>query len=140
MPFANLLGLRMANSPSQSLPSLGGRRSRQGSNESDHQPNGTPLPQPPSKTTRQARRSAAEAVTAYWDKFSKIFLTQSALDELNRRAPRRSRRTILESRPWLRNGDIAELPANLKRAARQGGVDLGHLRGVKICPKLFRAF
>lgn len=39
-------------------------------------------------------QSAAEAATGHWDNFSEIILIQSALDRLDRRAPRPRRIAI----------------------------------------------
>ena len=80
---------------------------------------------------------SAEALTAYWDNLSKIFLTQSALDEFDRRAPR-PRQIATEGQPGLKSGEITEFSTQSKHACRQGGLDLRHLRGVRYAQKYSR--
>lgn len=75
-------------------------------------------------------KTVPEAATGYGDSFSEIILTQSALDEVDRRAPH-PRRIAIEVQQSPRSGEFRETPAQLNRAVRQGGLDLRHLRGVR---------
>ncbi|PGG99224.1 hypothetical protein AJ79_08654 [Helicocarpus griseus UAMH5409] len=66
----------------------------------------------------------------FWGRLSKVWLTRSALDELDRRTPDLPSRLEL-SQP---EGDLDYIkdPAQLRRFARHGGPDLGNLRGIEI--------
>lgn len=103
----------MPTFPSASPPLQGGKRQRD-STKKDHK---TLSPLPPWKRSREPLRSAAETTTAYWDNFSEIILTQSALEELDRRAHRPRR---IEWRVY-----------RASKAVRQRGLGLRHLRGVR---------
>ncbi len=98
-----------------------------------------PTPSPPLPTLNKKRKSfnlATEALTAFWDSLPKVYLTPSALKEFDRRTRLRGRIAI-EGPSGLRSGKTAELATQLRRACRQGGLDLGHLRGVRYCPIVF---
>lgn len=122
----------MPTSPhSQGLPLPGYKRQRRDRSDKDHPKSKTPLP--PWKRTKRPFKSAAEARAAYWGNLSKSFLTQSALNELDRPVPRVGQIAI-EAQPELQSGDSRALSTQLKRAVRQGGLDLRHPRGVKDLP------
>lgn len=96
--------------------------------------NQTPSPLPSLKKKRKSFNLETEALTAFWDNLSKVYLSQSASFEIDRRARRRDCLAI-EGPSGLRSGKTAELLTQLKRACRRGGLDLGHLRGVRYAQK-----
>lgn len=123
----------MSTSRSQRLPSPGAKRQRH-STSKDPLTDRTPLPLPPSKKTKNPFKSIAKPTTAYWDNLSKIYLSQGALNELDRRAFRLGRITV-EGQSGLSS---KELSISLKRAWKLGGLDLRHLRGVRYAQKYSR--
>lgn len=127
----------MSTPRSQLSPSSPGRKRRRDCIDKDCLTNRTPSPLSNLTTPSKPYRSAAEAVTAYWDAFSHLPLTPGALNELDRRAPR-PRRIAIGGNPGLESGEITKPSAKLQRACRQGGLDLRHLRGVRYTPKDFR--
>jgi hypothetical protein len=135
---------------------LSNPRKRQRTEPLALQPNGTSQPQlKRQKLNHPTTRSQLPA--AFWDNLSKIWLTKTALRELNRRnsrpassQPRSQHRRV--RRPVTRNF-LAELKRNrlvtqsasdflhhceprtlidIKRFARNGGPDLSELKGVSI--------
>ena len=77
-------------------------------------------------TTGFMSEQIQSATTVYWDSFSHIPLTQSALNEVDRRASR-PRRIAIGGQPGLKSGEITKPSTMLLRACRQGGLDLRHL-------------
>lgn len=122
------LGTKMPTSRSQRPPSSSGKKRRDGTNK-DCLTNRTPSPPAPLKKPQKPSKSAVEAITAYRGQFFQ-HLSQSALNELDRRASRPSRIAI-KGQPGLRGGETTELSTKSKRDCRQGGLDLWHLRGVR---------
>lgn len=119
-------------------PSSSPRSKRQrDSTDKDRLTNRTPSPLPLLKKTNTSR-SAAKKTTAFWDNLLKVILCQSYLDEVDRRAPCVRRIAIRAHTPWLRSGEIIEPWAELQRACRLGGLDPGHLRGVRFAQKYSR--
>ena len=114
----------MSTSNSQRPPPRGLKRQRL--------TNPTPSPLPTLNKKRKSFNLATEARTAFWDSLPKVYLTPSALKEFDRRTRLRGRIAI-EGPSGLRSGKTAELSTQLRRACRQGGLDLGHLRGVRYC-------
>lgn len=125
----------MSTSRSEGPSSSPRSKRRRDSTDKDRLTDRTPSPLPLSKKTNTPSRSAAEKTTAFWDNLSKVILCQSYLNEVDRRAPRVRRITIRVQPPWLRSGEITEPSAELQRACRLGGLDLGHLRGVRFAQK-----
>lgn len=70
------------------------------------------------KKTKEPFKSAAEALTAYWDNLSTITLSPGFLRELDRRAPRPCRIAI-ESQLGPRSEEIIRPSTELQRACRQ---------------------
>ncbi|KAL5331167.1 hypothetical protein ACEPPN_000696 [Leptodophora sp. 'Broadleaf-Isolate-01'] len=115
--------------------------------------------QPPSKRRKLDYPKGSQPPAAFWDNLSKIWLTERALKELDRRnsqpAPsahhslyRQSRRPVTRSTvaEWTNKGEnweptqpaansharhSAEHLVDIKLLARNGGLDLSDLRGVR---------
>lgn len=64
----------------------------------------------------------------FWDRASKIFLTQRAIRELDRR--QKSYSALQFTHPDVR-------PSDLARFSRHGGPELSHLRGVRLTPSSY---
>lgn len=90
-----------------------------------------PTAAPPAKKAKRRQQRQQGTNAAYLDSLSKLWLTQQALNELNRRNRHTARRAGTTLRPD-RNEPIASEPSSsqLKRFARHGGPDLRNLRGV----------
>lgn len=76
--------------------------------------------------------------SAFWDNLSQIWLTKSALSELERRNQYIGRQNSLAARNWdhytgihTLEGYKAESLKNIARFARHGGPDISDLRGVR---------
>lgn len=120
----------MPTSRSQHPASSPGGKRRRDSTDKDLLTDSTLSPLPPWKKTTKPYKSAAEAITAFWDNLSEITLCQSALLELNRRAPCPCR-TAIEGQLGRRSEEITGPSAELQRACRRGGLDLQYLRGLR---------
>lgn len=124
----------MSTSRFQRPPTSPGGKRRRDCTEIDCLTNRAPSPFPP---LRKPKKSNQSATTVYWDSFSHIPLTQSALNEVDRRASR-PRRIAIGGQPGLKSGEITKPSTMLLRACRQGGLDLRHLRGVRYAQKYSR--
>lgn len=125
LSFAKFLEVKMPTSPCQTLP-MPRAKERRTSIDEDHLKNRTPLLLP---RLEKKERPDVDRMTRYWDNLSQVYLTRSPLNELDRRATRHNRITI-EGQPELKSGEITEPSIELRRAVRQGWLDLQHLRGV----------
>lgn len=119
----------MPTSRSRRPPSSPGCKRRRDTTDKDHLTD-TVSSLPPWKKTKEPFKSAAEALTAYWDNLSTITLSPGFLRELNRRASRPCRIAI-ESQLRPRSEEITRPLTELQRACRLGGLDLRYLRGVR---------
>lgn len=109
-----------------------GKRKR-AATEKEHSAIGATSQQPSWKRGQRSFQSQQEANTAYWDSFSKLWLTRRALTEFGRRNRQTARPVRTASPRRLDLGgepDLLKYPSQqLKQFARHGGPDLRDVRG-----------
>ena len=94
---------------------------------SEAEPETESLLHPPAKQRKLEEHQKLRTLSSYWDNLSKLWLTDDALQEFNRRT---IRPTI--PIPPHRTGKEDIDPAKLKRFARHGGPSLSDIRGVSL--------
>ncbi|KAI9841528.1 MAG: hypothetical protein M1837_000629 [Sclerophora amabilis] len=110
-----------------------GRKRKRGPIEDEQWTTAKFSPQPPWKRAKKPFSSRQQATTVYWDSLSKLSLTRRALRESDRRNRRAARpaEPAFSGRPeWSRDLTApTDSAKHIRRLARQGGPDLGDLRG-----------